>query len=150
MIAAGTGLAPMRGFLQDRACLKSAGTRKLGPAILYYGCRDVDKDYIYKEELEKWEKEGVVSLRPAFSRHGPEGGKKYVHERIWEDREELRGFFRDGAKIFVCGSAAKLAKSAGDTVQKIWLESHSGKTQEEAFEWLQGIRETRYVSDVFD
>ena len=151
MIAAGTGLAPMRGFIQSRACLKAAGARKLGPAILYFGCRDVDKDYIYKDELQRWEKEGVVSLRPAFSKHGPEGAPKYVYERIWEDREELATLFKDHkAKIFVCGSAAKLARSASETVQKIWMEKHPGKSEAEATEWLQEIKETRYVSDVFD
>ncbi|KAL9083687.1 MAG: hypothetical protein Q9165_008415 [Trypethelium subeluteriae] len=151
MIAAGTGLAPMRGFIQERAILAAAGARKLGPAILYFGCRDVDKDFIYKEELAQWEKEGVVSVRPVFSRHGPEGCRKYVYERMWEDRAEIVELFRQrAAKIFVCGSAGKLARSTSEVVQKIYLNEYPEKTEREAFEWLQGIRETRYVSDVFD
>lgn len=151
MVAAGTGLAPMRGFIQERASLAAAGARKLGPAILYFGCRDVDKDFIYKDELAQWEKDGVVSVRPAFSRNGPEGGAKYVYERMWNDRDEIAELFGErGAKIFVCGSAGKLAKSTAEVTQKIYLEKHPEKTEKEAFEWLQGIRETRYVSDVFD
>ena len=151
MIAAGTGLAPMHGFIQERASLAAAGSRKIGPAILYFGCRDVDKDYIYKDELAQWEKDGVVSVRPAFSRNGPEGVPKYVYERMWNDRDELAQLFSEqGAKIFVCGSAGKLAKSTAEVTQKIYMDKHPEKSEKEAFEWLQGIRETRYVSDVFD
>ncbi|KAI9667304.1 MAG: hypothetical protein M1821_000119 [Bathelium mastoideum] len=154
LVAAGTGLAPMRGFLQERATLAAAGARKLGPTILYFGCRDVDQDFIYKDELAAWEREGVVSVRPAFSRRGPDNGgtrKKYVYERMWDDREELAELFANrGAKIFVCGSAGKLAKSTAEVTQQIYLERHPEKTEQEAFEWLQGIKETRYVSDVFD
>ena len=150
MIAAGTGLAPMRGFVQERAVLAAAG-RTVGPAILFFGCRDAETDYIYKEELAQWEKEGAVTVRPAFSRNGPEGVPKYVHERMWDEREELAELFVNrGAKIFVCGSAAKLAKSASEVTQKIYRERHPEQTEKEAFDWLQGIRETRYVSDVFD
>jgi cytochrome P450/NADPH-cytochrome P450 reductase len=60
MIAAGTGIAPMRAFIQERAAIAEAGARKLGPAILFFGCRHADKDFIYKDELSKWENEGDV------------------------------------------------------------------------------------------
>lgn len=150
MIAAGTGFAPMRGFTQERACLTEAGGKKLGPAILYFGCRDADKDFIYKDELKKWEEAGVVEVRPTFSRNGPEGHYKYVPDRIWAERDELAQLFKDGAKIFLCGSASKLAKSSNEIIMKIWLEKNPGKTEDDAFEWLQKQREERYVSDVFD
>ena len=150
MIAAGTGLAPMRGFIQERATIKAARNAELGPALLYFGCRDQDKDFIYKAELEKWEEEGVVSVRPCFSKHGPEGSHKYVPDRIWADREELAGLFVDqGAKIFVCGSASKLAKSTAEVCKKIWME-RNGKGEAEAQEWLDKVKEDRYVSDVFE
>lgn len=150
MVAAGTGIAPMRAFIQERACLAAAGRKKLGPAILYFGCRDADKDFIYKDELKKWEEAGVVEVRPAFSQHGPEGGYKYVPDRIWAERDELAKLFKDGAKIFLCGSASKLAKSSNEVIKKIYLEKNPGKTDEDAFEWLQKQREERYVTDVFD
>ena len=79
---------------------------RLGKALLYFGCRDFENDYIYKDELEEWEKLGVVSLRPGFSKRAPEGQKKwYVTDRMWEEREEIRELFMGGAKVFVCGSA---------------------------------------------
>jgi cytochrome P450/NADPH-cytochrome P450 reductase len=152
MICAGTGIAPMRGFIEERAQIAQAGSRKLGKALLYFGCRHYEKDFIYKEQLRQWEKIGAVECRPAFSQQGPEGERhyKYVPERMWEESEELATLFNKGAKIFVCGSASKLAKSSNDVSKRIWLERHPGASDEDAFNWLQEQREDRYVSDVFD
>jgi cytochrome P450/NADPH-cytochrome P450 reductase len=152
MISAGTGIAPMRGYIEERAALAEASSRKLGKAILYFGCRDHERDYIYGEQLKQWEQLGAVDVRPTFSQRGPEEARqhRYVHERIWDEREELASLFHEGAKIFVCGSASKLAKSAASVLEKVWLERHPGKSDKEAFEWLQAQREERYVSDVFD
>lgn len=166
MIGAGTGLAPFRGFIQERACLASAARsgaptakeQPFGPALMYFGCRDADKDYIYRQELEQWEAQGVVQMRPAFSRQGeaaggrhPSGTWRYVHERMWDEREELSQVFRDRGKIYVCGSASKLAKSVMNCVVDIWMERHPGATRDEALGWLQDTKDrVRYVSDVFD
>jgi cytochrome P450/NADPH-cytochrome P450 reductase len=149
MVCAGTGLAPMRGFIQERATIKAARKGDLGPALLYFGCRHHEKDYIYADELKQWEKEGVVSLRTCFSKMGLEGASKYVPDRMWEEREELAALFREGAKVFVCGSAKKLAKSAAEACKKIYKEK-TGKSDTEAQEWLDKVKEDRYVSDVFE
>lgn len=155
MIAAGTGLAPMRGFIQHRACIAESNRGALGPALLYFGCRDYERDYLYAEELRAWENIGAVQVRPAFSRRGPpkaDGTEehKYTHERMWEERDEIRDLFKQGAKVFVCGSASKLAKSTNETVKRIWRAAFPDKSEEDAQQWLDGIREVRYVSDVFD
>ncbi|EJU05224.1 cytochrome P450 [Dacryopinax primogenitus] len=91
MFCAGSGLAPMRGFLQDRVEQLEAG-REVGKALLFFGCRDPAEEYLYKEELAAWSELGAVELRPAFSRH-PElsGGCKYVQDRVWKDRKIVRG-----------------------------------------------------------
>lgn len=149
MVAAGTGIAPMRGFIQERAALAAAKQQDLGPAILYFGCRHHEKDFIYADELKAWEDARIVSVRPAFSKVGP-GKLSYVPDRIWEERDEVASLFRDGAKILLCGSASKLAKSTGDVCKKIWLEKNPDKTEKDANEWLNNIREERYVSDVFE
>lgn len=149
MVCAGTGIAPMRAFLQERATIKAARQVDLGPALLYFGCRSETADYIYKDELEQWEKEGVVSLRTCFSKSGPKA-PQYVYERMWEEREELRKLFKENhAKIFVCGSARKLAKSTGEVCMKIYKEA-TGCGEDEAAEWLDTVKEDRYVSDVFE
>ncbi|KNG48945.1 cytochrome p450 [Stemphylium lycopersici] len=152
MICAGSGLAPMRGFIQERATIKKARNATVGPAILYFGCRHYQKDFIYADELAQWEAEGVVSVRGCFSKVAPEGQKtQHVPDRMWDDRKELAGLFGEGgAKVFICGSASKLAKSTAEVCMKIYRDTFPGKTEKEALEWLETIKEDRYVSDVFE
>ncbi|GME24391.1 NADPH-cytochrome p450 reductase [Neofusicoccum parvum] len=154
LVAAGSGIAPMRGFVEERVALAAAG-RALGPALLYFGCRDYERDFICEEELRAAEAGGAVSVRPTFSRRGPEGvgeGERcrYVYERIWAEREECAGLFRGGARILLCGSAGGLARSTAETLKRIWLVYNEGRTEEEAEEWLARQKEDRYVTDVFD
>lgn len=152
MIAAGTGLAPMRGFLEERAALLAADkNRKLGPALLYFGCRDFESDYIHRHELERWEKLGVVQVRPVFSKHGPTDQKenwKHVPDRIYSEADEVAELFNQpGAKLFLCGSTG-LANSTAEVCKKIYQERR-GVGEQEAARWFEKIREERYVSDVF-
>lgn len=83
MFAAGSGLAPMRGFIQERAEQKKGG-RAVGKMLLYYGCRTPETDYLYSDsDLDKWSKEGVVEIRPAFSRKSEQSfGCKYVQQCV--------------------------------------------------------------------
>ncbi len=67
MIGPGTGLAPFRGFIQERAWQKEQG-KPIGETHLYFGCRNQEIDYIYREELEKFAADGVLTLHTAFSR----------------------------------------------------------------------------------
>jgi len=152
MVCAGTGLAPMRGFIQERATIKNARNAKVGPAILYFGCRHFEKDFIYSDELKQWEADGVVSVRGCFSKVAPEGQKaQRVPDRMWDERKELAELFGEGgAKVFICGSASKLAKSTAEMCMKIYRDTFPGKTEEDALEWLEKVKETRYVSDVFE
>lgn len=147
MIAAGTGIAPMRAFIQERAAILDAGVRKLGPAVLFFGCRNKDADDLYKEELGEWEAKGVVQVKPAFSRDAVE--PKHVQNVIWENRDLLGELFRAGGKILLCGSAARLGKSAAEVCKKIYRE-RTGCGEQEADEWLERQKEDRYVSDLFD
>jgi cytochrome P450/NADPH-cytochrome P450 reductase len=150
MICAGTGLAPMRAFMQERAAIaKAQPDRDMGRALFYFGCRDPEKDYICAAELEAWEEAGLVSLRPCFSHH-PEasGGFKYVGKRLDADREEVVALFRRGAKIFLCGSASKLARSVNEVLEGMVME-YRGVGLEEARAWLGRQKADRYVSDVF-
>lgn len=81
MFCAGSGLAPMRGFLQERALQKKAG-RKVAKNLLFFGCRNPKEDYLYSDsDLKEWAELGVVDIRPSFSRASAEsGGCKYVQE----------------------------------------------------------------------
>ena len=81
MFCAGSGLAPMRGFLQERAIQKQSG-REVAKSILFFGCRSPTQDYLYSDtDLKEWVDLGIVEVRPAFSRADDQSlGCKYVQE----------------------------------------------------------------------
>lgn len=152
-VAAGTGLAPFRGFVQERAALIEAG-RKLAPMVLYYGCREPGRDDLYSDELARWEKIGAVKVTRTYSRK-PENsdGHKYVQDALWTDRKEIGELWENDAKLFVCGS-----KRVGEGVQDVAyrMKSAGGKclgkdySQEEIKSWWSELRNVRYATDVFD
>lgn len=153
MACAGTGLAPFRGFVEERAMQKNAG-RKLRPAYLFIGCQDPVKDRIFAEELDKWEQDGVVKLFYAFSRASDKSKHcKYVQDRIWLEREAIVEMFTNGAKLYVCGSA-NVGEGVTKVAKKIYKEAAEArgkpKADEEVEKWFNGIRGERFASDLFD
>jgi len=153
MIAAGTGLAPFRGFIQERAAQLAAG-RALAPALLFYGCHAPDSDLLYAESLKRWEQLGAVSLRLAFSRKPEDSeGCKYVQDRLYYNKAEIIELFDAGAKLFVCGSR-EVGDGVQDTLVKIAKEKYSEKKgyeidDKKAREWFEGLRNERFATDVF-
>lgn len=148
LICAGSGIAPFRGFLQDRARMKAAG-REVGPSLLYFGTNDPAVDYLYRDELQAWEAEGVVSLRPVFT-HKPEGGLTFVQHRLWAERQELAEMFRKGANFYTCGDGKHMAPAVRETLMNIVVEV-SGMDADKAQDWADTIERDhgRYVADVF-
>ncbi|KAL2059809.1 hypothetical protein VTL71DRAFT_10193 [Oculimacula yallundae] len=152
MFCAGTGLAPFRGFVQERAMQIQAG-RKLAPAYLFIGCADADKDTLFHDELAHWEKEGVVKLFYAYSQSPSESkGCRYVQDRLWEEREDMVKVFNEGASLYVCGSSM-VGEGVASTTKRIYQEAAEAlgkpKTDEEVEAWFAGIKSDRYASDVF-
>ena len=145
MIATGTGIAPFRGFIQERAAQLVCG-RDIGPTILYYGCRS-EKDFLYSDELEKWSKLGAVQVKSVFSRQGNQE-KKYVQHLLWEDRQEITQLYRNGAHFYVCGSAQKLGASVKSCFIKI-ISDVKECNEEEAAKMFEKISRSRYSVDVF-
>lgn len=150
MLAAGSGIAPMRAFLQERAALQQQQDTQLGPALLYFGCRHPDKDYLYRSELEAWQAAGLVEVITCFSRPGNGTTGRHVPDALWADRERVWKLFQEeGARVYVCGSAARLGMSSAETWRRIWRKE-TGRGEMEALEWLEQMRnEQRYTSDVY-
>ncbi|VUC20882.1 unnamed protein product [Clonostachys rosea] len=151
-IAAGSGLAPFRGFIQERATMLSHNsTRKLAPAVLFFGCHSPDQDDLYREELDEWEKLGAVKVYRAYSR-APEksNGLKHVDDAMWEHRDELLQLWKQEAKVYVCGSRG-VAQSVQSAVIKIRAEwEKNNEVDADTEDWFENLRNTRYVTDVFD
>lgn len=153
MVCAGTGIAPFRGFVQERTLQIDAG-RKLAPALLFFGCQKPGQDDLHADELSAWALKGAVDVRYAYSRE-PESsnGAKYVQDRFWADREDVRHYFQSGAKVFMCGSG-KVADGVKATSVKMYMQANEeeGKpiTEKEAEEWFNAMRNERFMSDVFD
>ncbi len=153
MVCAGTGLAPFRAFVMERALQIKAG-RKLAPALLFVGCRYPDKDLLYKDEFAEWQKAGAVDVRYAFSRQQEASeGCRYVQDRLWKDRAEATELWDAGARFFVCGSG-KVGEEVGEVCRRTYMERvkemGKSKTEEEVREWWEGVKEERFASDVFD
>jgi len=153
MVAAGAGLAPFRGFVQERAAQLGAG-RPLAPALLFFGCRRGADDALYRDELDRWEKMGAVTVRRAYSRDvDASDGCRYAQDRMYADRDELLDLWDKGARIYVCGSRG-VGEGVKDAVLRISKERCDAKglglSDEERLKWFEGIRNERYTTDVFD
>ena len=109
MVGPGTGLAPFRGFLQERGAALAAGKR-LGPAILFFGCRSRKADFIYEEELAGYLASGALTaLHLAFSRDGPK--KVYVQHHLAREAPAVAAALaHPRACVYVCGDAKAMAR----------------------------------------
>ncbi|MFD7082223.1 cytochrome P450 [Streptomyces sp. NPDC059918] len=147
MIAAGTGLAPFRGAVADRAARGAAGG-STAPALLYFGCDDPEGDYLHAAELRAAEAGGAVSLRPVFSER-PEHGHRFVQHRIAAEAEEVWALLSRGARVRVCGDGARMAPGVREAFREVFVR-RTGAGADEASAWLDGlIAEERYVEDVY-
>ncbi|MFZ2273969.1 diflavin oxidoreductase, partial [Corynebacterium variabile] len=143
MVGPGTGIAPFRGFLHERA---EAGAT--GGNWLFFGDQHRATDYIYEDELTDLEEKGVLTkLSLAFSRDQAE--KVYVQTRMREEAEELYRWLEDGAYFYVCGDASRMAKDVETALLDVIAEQ-SGGSENAALEYLATLKkEKRYVRDVY-
>jgi cytochrome P450/NADPH-cytochrome P450 reductase len=147
MVGAGTGLAPFRGFLQERAIAASHGAR-FGEALLFFGCNHPDVDFIYREELAQWEAEGLVKVHAAFHATAQDG-VHYVQHRLWADRAAIMPLLAQGARIYVCGDGKHMAPEVRETFGRIYRETTQA-TDEQVEAWLHDLESSfRYTQDVF-
>jgi cytochrome P450/NADPH-cytochrome P450 reductase len=147
MIGPGTGLAPFRGFLHERAMQQKAGMQ-IGPSLLFFGCRHPQEDFLYREELETFETDGVTKVYTAFSRLDPQK-KVYVQDKIYEDKDEVWQLLQDGAIVYICGDTSHMVPDVRRTFGRIYAEK-TGKNEQEADQWLDDlINRNRYMVDIW-
>lgn len=147
MVGPGTGLAPFRGFLQERAILKQQG-HAVGPSLLFFGCRHAEQDFIYADELVEFAEQGVTTLVTAFSRQDP-AQKVYVQQRILEQKEAVWTLLEQGATIYICGDASRMAPDVRRAFGTIYQEKmHVDETTADG--WLNELEaEQHYLQDVW-
>jgi cytochrome P450/NADPH-cytochrome P450 reductase len=147
MVCAGTGLAPFRAFVQERA-LKIESGKQLAPDLLFYGCSSPGQDELYAEEFAKWQQQGAVDLRLAYSRQSDRSlGCRHVQDRIWHDREDAKKLFAQNAQVYLCG-AGVVGAEINKVMVRIYMESKK-TSQGEADEWVAKLKGVRYWTDVF-
>jgi len=143
MIGPGTGIAPFRAFLYERRAVAATGKN-----WLFFGERSAATDFLYRDELETMRDDGhLTRLDLAFSRD--QERKIYVQDRMLEQGAEFYRWLQDGASVYVCGDASRMAKDVDATLHTI-VEQQSDLSKEAASEYVQQLKdENRYHRDVY-
>ncbi|HCL97913.1 MAG TPA: sulfite reductase [NADPH] flavoprotein alpha-component [Verrucomicrobiales bacterium] len=143
MVGPGTGIAPFRAFIEDRAETECAGE-----IWLFFGDQNYNEDFLYQTELQDYLKEGYLSrLDVAFSRDQPE--KIYVQHKMLENASEIWRWLETGAHFYVCGDASRMAKDVHDTLLRI-IETQGDMNADDAAAYLTALKkDKRYQRDVY-
>jgi len=143
MIGPGTGIAPFRGFLQERRALGHTG-----PNWLFFGEQRAATDYYYRDEIEKMHADGLLTeLDLAFSRDQRE--KVYVQHLMRKRGAQLWQWLQDGARLYVCGNADPMAKDVDRAIREIVAE-HGSLDTDAAEAYVRALSaDKRYHRDVY-
>ena len=143
MVGPGTGVAPFRSFVMDRA---TRGAK--GPNWLFFGDQRKEHDFLYADEWAAYLASGALTrLDTAFSRD--QAAKVYVQDRMREQATELWKWLQQGAYFYVCGDAKRMAKDV-DAALHALVAAQGGMTPEAAGEWVKQLKKDgRYQRDVY-
>lgn len=143
MVGPGTGIAPFRGFLQERRALGHTGRN-----WLFFGDQHRRENFYYRDELEEMAGDGFLSrLDLAFSRD--QADRVYVQHKMLEAGAEVWRWLAEGAHFYVCGDAARMAKDVDAALSTI-LRTHGGMSEDTARDYKRElIADKRYVRDVY-
>jgi sulfite reductase (NADPH) flavoprotein alpha-component len=143
MVGPGTGVAPFRSFVMDRATRGAPGKN-----WLFFGDQRKDSDFLYADEWAAYMQSGVLTrLDLAFSRD--QAAKIYVQDRMRESAAELWQWLQAGAYFYVCGDAKRMAKDVDAALHAIVAEQ-GGLTPEAAVDWVKQFKKDgRYQRDVY-
>jgi len=143
MIGPGTGIAPFRSFLWQRHTSKASGK-----AWLFFGHQRQASDFFYRAELDALSADGTLTrLSTAWSRDGV--GKVYVQDRMRQAGEELWAWLQQGAHVYVCGDARRMAKDVDAALVEI-AANYGSNSQTDAKAFIAGLKTAgRYQADVY-
>jgi sulfite reductase (NADPH) flavoprotein alpha-component len=143
MIGPGTGVAPFRAFVEEREARGAPGRN-----WLFFGARHFDTDFLYQLEWLRYRKRGLLNrLDVAFSRD--QAGKVYVQHRLLEQAATLYAWLEEGAHVYVCGDAARMAPDVHAALTTAVARA-SGRSAEGAGEYVDELRrQRRYHRDVY-
>ena len=143
MVGPGTGIAPFRGFLEERQFRQAPGDN-----WLFFGDQTRNADFIYEDELNEFQHTGLLTrLDLAFSRDQEE--KIYVQHKMLENGKELYDWLERGGYFYVCGDASRMAHDVDQALHDL-VSTHGKYTQDEAIEYVNNLkREKRYLRDVY-
>jgi sulfite reductase (NADPH) flavoprotein alpha-component len=143
MVGPGTGIAPFRSFIQERAVTKATGR-----AWLFFGDQHSASDYLYQNELEQYQKDGVLTrIETAFSRDTAQ--KVYVQHKMLENSKELFEWLDNGACFYVCGDKQYMAKDVHNALIEV-IEQEGAMSREAAEAYLKDLQaQGRYQRDVY-
>ena len=143
MIGPGTGIAPFRAFLQERAAKSHKGKN-----WLFFGSQNQSLDYLYKDDWQNYLDQGVLSYMDlAFSRDQQQ--KIYVQHRIQEHATKFYAWLEQGAYVYICGDASHMAADVEKTILQI-IEQQGNLSGDEALLYLTRLKnEKRFLKDVY-
>jgi len=143
MVGPGTGIAPFRAFLEERRAIGATGRN-----WLLFGDQKSSTDFLYREELEGWRKDGFLTrFDTAFSRDQAE--KVYVQNRMIENAAEMWTWLEEGGYFYVCGEAARMAKDVDAALHKV-CELAGKLDPEAAIAYVKNLKtQKRYCRDVY-
>ncbi|KAK4511455.1 ARF-binding protein [Mucor velutinosus] len=149
MVGPGTGVAPFRGFVRERAFLKQSNNAQVGTTILFFGCRN-HQDYLYKDEWPSLFKTlgNSSKIITAFSRET--ASKMYVQHQIKIHGQEVWDLLSShGAHLYVCGDANKMARDVYRCIIDVVIE-HGSMTEADAIRFVADLKkQNRYQEDVW-
>ncbi|SCZ14965.1 cytochrome P450 / NADPH-cytochrome P450 reductase [Streptomyces sp. 136MFCol5.1] len=147
LIGPGTGIAPLRGFLEERASQQENGT-EVGLSQVFVGCRHPEHDYFYRQEMQNWEQSGIAQVHTAFSAVAGHPAR-FVQNAIANAADTVWQAIEDGAYIYVCGDGRRMAPAVREALAAIYRQ-RTGADDETAQQWLAQLEaDERYQQDVF-
>ncbi len=143
MIGSGTGIAPFRAFVQQRAAEQAEGKN-----WLIFGNQHFALDFLYQTEWQQFAKDGFLH-KYSFAWSRDQAEKIYVQDKIRENAEDLWQWLQQGAHIYVCGDAARMAKDVNQALLEV-IAQQGKLSADDAEEYLDNLREEkRYQRDVY-